>query len=135
MPDGSIYAGIAASVTFIIGLIAHAMKLTWKVSKLDAEIRQELREEFDAQLDNMQRDIKKLEDEAMDIYRRQVGETNAAIRQKIHDVETWNRDTFVRKDSFETVVGRIEKSLEKLGDRFEEKMEKILERAASYKKD
>lgn len=109
---------------FIMGLIAHSVKITARFAKSEKDLRQE----FYAQLDNLQRDMKKLETETMDVYRRDVGETAAAIRQKIHDVETWNRDTFVRKDDFDLVIGRIEKSLDKLGDRFEEKIDALLDR-------
>jgi hypothetical protein len=45
---------------------------------------------------------------------REFGEIAAAIRQKIHEVETWARDEFVRKGSFEHGMGRVEKML---GDR------------------
>jgi hypothetical protein len=63
-----------------------------------------------------------------DTLRHEFGETAAALRTKIHDVETWNRDTFVRKDSFEMVIGRLEKSLEKLGDKIEDRIERLADR-------
>lgn len=113
-----------AIVAFILGLLAHAIKLTWRISQMELDIR----EDVDANVDNIQRDVRKLEAETVEAHRREVGETVSAIRQKIHDVETWNRDTFVRKETFEQVIGRIEKSLDKLGDRFEEKMDRLIER-------
>lgn len=118
---------IYVSAATAISAIAYAVKLTWKVRGIEREIR----DDMDAQIDNLQRDIVKLQSAGMeraDTLRHEFGETGAAIRQKIHDVETWNRDTFVRKESFELVVNRIEKSMEKLGDRFEEKLDRLVER-------
>src|SRR5258705_13277125 len=99
-----------AIVAFILVLLAHELKMTWRISQMELDIR----EDVDANVDNLQRDVRKLEAETVEAHRREVGETVSAIRQKIHDVETWNRDTFVRKETFEQVIGRIEKSLDKL---------------------
>ena len=44
-----------------------------------------------------------------------MGETATALRTKIHDVEMWARDTFVRKDSFDGGFTRLEKVI---SDRF-----------------
>lgn len=90
---------------------------------------------MDAQIDNVMLDIKAVERSGVergDTIRHEFGETASAMRQKMHDMETWNRDNFVRKESFELVVSRIEKSMEKLGDRFEEKLDKIVERIQQH---
>lgn len=122
--------GIYISAATAIALVAHAIRATWHIRGIETEIRTDM----DAQIDNLQRDITKLEKAGMEraeTLRHEFGETGSALRTKIHEVETWNRDTFVRKESFEMVVGRIEKtfeksveklekSIEKLGDRFEE---------------
>lgn len=120
--------GIPIAVgTFCLAVLAYAIKLTWQVSRIEKEQQ----EYTDAQIDNLQRDVVNLERETItkaETLRHDAGEMGSAIRQKIHEIETWNRDTFVRKDSFELVVGRIEKSMEKLGDRVEEKLEKFWEK-------
>jgi len=46
---------------------------------------------------------------------REIGESILAMRTKVHEVETWARDTFVRKDSFEGGFTRLEKVI---SDRF-----------------
>lgn len=115
------------SIGTALAAIGYAVRLTWKASRVEKE----LREDMDAQVDNLQRDVVKLERaglERAETIRHEFGETASALRQKIHEVETWNRDTFVRKESFELVVGRIEKSIEKLGDRFEDKLDKLVEK-------
>ena len=122
--DSGIYIGIG---TFGLAVVAYAVRLTWQVSRIEKEQR----EYTDAQVDNLQRDMNEQASTGAiraETIRHEAGEMGAAIRQKIHEVETWNRDTFVRKDSFEIVVNRIEKSMEKLGDRVEEKLEKFWER-------
>ncbi len=123
--------GIYISAGTAIAVIGYAVRLTWEVRTLEKEIR----EEMSAEVDNIQRDVGKLSTtciERSESIRHEFGETSAAIRQKVHDVETWNRDTFVRKESFELVVGRIEKSIERLGDRFEEKLDKLVERIQQH---
>jgi hypothetical protein len=122
--DTGIYVAIG---TFCLALLAYAVKLTWQVSRIE----QEQREYTDAQVDNLKRDMTNLERDSVgrgDNIRQETGEMGAALRQKVHEMETWNRDTFVRKDSFELVVGRIEKSIEKMTDKLEDKIDKMAER-------
>lgn len=126
MADVGIYIGIG---TFALAVIGYAVKLTWQVTRIE----QEIRDDMDAQIDNVQRDIKGVERDCIgrgDTLRHETGEVGAALRQKIHDVEMFTRDTFVRKDTFESVMTRIENSIEKLGDRLEEKIDKMKGRDA-----
>lgn len=119
-----IYAGLGS---LALAIIVHAVRATWTLRTLEKD----LKEYFDAQVDNTHRDVVNLERSGMEraeTLRHEFGETGNALRTKIHEMETWNRDTFVRKDSFEMVINRIEKSMEKLGDRFEEKLDKLVER-------
>lgn len=120
-------AAIVVSAGTALAAIGYAVRITWKISRIEKEIR----DDFNAEIDNCQRDNAKLVRESLDrgeTLRHEFGETAAALRTKIHDVETWNRDTFVRKDSFEMVIGRLEKSLEKLGDKIEDRLEKLADR-------
>lgn len=121
MADTGIYIAIG---TFCLAIVVYAVRLTWQVSRIEKEQQ----EYTDAKIDNLQQDMAKLEREGVGVLRHDTGEMGSAIRQKIHEMETWNRDTFVRKDSFELVIGRLEKSMEKLGDRVEEKLEKFWEK-------
>jgi hypothetical protein len=125
VPEIGIYIAIG---TFCLAILGYAVTLTWALSRIEKEQQ----EYTDAQIDNLQRDMANLERETInkvETFRHDAGEMGAAIRQKMHEMETWNRDTFVRKDSFELVINRIEKSMEKLGDRVEEKLEKLWEKA------
>lgn len=80
--------------------------------------------------EDFKKDIARLEREARergDTYRNEFGETCSAIRQKIHDVEVFSRDHFVSKDSFEAVIDRFERTVEKMTDRLETKFEKAVD--------
>lgn len=123
-----IYVGLAS---LAVAIVAHAVRATWALSRVEKE----LRDYFDAQIDNMQRDVVKLEragSERGETLRHEFGETGNALRTKIHEVETWNRDTFVRKDSFEMVISRIEKSMEKAVDKIENRIETMFERYKNH---
>jgi hypothetical protein len=112
----------------MLSVVGMAVKTTRAVSKSETEMRSDM----DAQVDNLQRDIARLDRDAIargDTYRQEFGETASAIRQKLHDVEVFTRDHFVSKDSFELVVGRLEKSIEKLGDKIEDKLERFFQRS------
>jgi hypothetical protein len=122
--DYGLYLAAASLIITIIGC-------TVKLTRSARDLEQEVRKDMDAQIDNVQRDIKNSLDrsaEREDRLRHEFGETASALRAKIHDVETWNRDNFVRKGSFEMVIGRIEGSIEKLGDKLEARIDKAIER-------
>ena len=101
-----------------LAVIGYAVKLTWQASRVEKSMREDFK-----------KDIGRLEREARergDTYRNEFGETCAAIRQKIHDVEVFSRDHFVSKDSFEAVIDRFERTVEKMTDRLETKFEKAV---------
>lgn len=115
--------GIAGIFLTVVGM---AVKFSRSVSNSEIEIRSDM----DAQVDNLQRDIARLERasvERAEVIRHETGEMGAALRAKIHEFETWSRDEFVRKSSFEQVVGRLESSIEKMTDRLEKKFDKAVE--------
>jgi hypothetical protein len=52
----------------------------------------------------------------------------SALSSKVYQVEIWARDEFVRKASFETVVARLEKGMEQLGQKVEGAVDKMAQR-------
>jgi hypothetical protein len=50
------------------------------------------------------------------------------LSDKVFQIEIWARDEFVRKSSFDLVTSRIEKSIEKIGDRIEVKFDELTKR-------
>jgi hypothetical protein len=121
--DPAIYISLGTAVV----VIAHIIRATWNARGLVSEMR----EHIDAQLDNLQRDVTKLEKTGMEraeTLRHEFGETGQALRTKIHEMETWNRDNFVRTDVFDSVVNRIEKSMEKGFDKIDKHIENAFQR-------
>lgn len=115
MADLAIYISGTAALS-AVGL---AIRVTWLLSRIEKSLR-----------DDMRKDVSRLEREAVvrgESYRQEFGETAAAIRQKIHDVEVFSRDHFVSKDSFEAVVSRFERTVEKMTDRLETKFDKAVD--------
>ncbi len=113
----SIAAVWIAGMTFAALVIAYAVRITWAIGSNNESIRSDMEERFAERDRNIaERDTR---------LHREIGETFAAMRGKIHEMEMWNRDHFVRKESFELVVGRIEKSIEKMGDKLEEKLDQM----------
>lgn len=49
----------------------------------------------------------------------------AALSGKLYQVEIWARDEFVRKGSFETVVSRLERTMELMGTKIETAVDKM----------
>jgi hypothetical protein len=49
----------------------------------------------------------------------------AALSAKLYQVEIWARDEFVRKGSFETVVARLERTMELMGTKIEAAVDKM----------
>ena len=114
----------------LLALAGAVIKLAFAVGGKNRQIEDQSGsiEQMEAEIDNLQRDNVKLRAdvlERLETMRHETGEMGNALRTKIHDVETWNRDTFVRKDSFEMVIGRLEKSIEKLGDKIEDRLDRI----------
>jgi hypothetical protein len=70
-------------------------------------------------------------EERQDKAAREHGEALSALRQKIHEVEMWARDTFVRRDSFLAVVNEVKSGFNDLGKRIEQRLERMEEKIDS----
>jgi uncharacterized coiled-coil DUF342 family protein len=103
--------GVIASLALNIGIAL--VGATWGISKIETAVRKaidEHREKYDQDLNELGRNF---------------GETSAALRQKVHEVETWARDTFVRRDSFLAMVTEVRSSVDALGARIEKRLERM----------
>jgi len=101
--------------------------VVWKITRMGNEIRDHIDTETRI-LNSKLADIQRQQLEEVAGLRREAGESIAAIRTKVHEIETWARDEFVRKGSFETVVARMEKGIEGLGEKSERRLDKMAER-------
>lgn len=101
---------------FLLNIGVAVIGATWGVSKIreGAQIQASiLRDEFDLKLRASERAF---------------GETINAIRQKIVDGELWNRDHFVRRDSFLLVSQKFEESLSSMVERMERRLDRVEEK-------
>lgn len=105
------------TITIIVGLIVSTMGMliagTWRLSSSVNELKIAIalaRDEIEAKQDSQMREI---------------GETISAVRQKIHEIEIWSRDTFIRRDSFFQVTTDTRQAIQTLGDRLEKRLERI----------
>lgn len=103
-----------------LNILVAVVGLTWFVSKIRETVRDEIathREKFDGELHSL---------------RLNTGEIAAALRQKITEVELFNRDTFMRRDSFYEAMkgygadirdqfGKVEQRLERMESKIDSK--------------
>jgi tetrahydromethanopterin S-methyltransferase subunit G len=85
------------------------------------------RKDIDGRLDEIDEKI----DDKINRQAREFGETVAAIRQKMQDVEIWGRDNYVKKDSFALVTDRISREVKDFGDRIDKRLERMEEKIDS----
>lgn len=109
---------------FVLNLILIAVGGTWKLSRVEASINKTIfdhRREIDERIVELMQEFERriVENE------RRYGETVAALRTKIHDVETWARDEFVRKGSFSLVAAEIKISVGDLGKEIKTRLERM----------
>lgn len=126
MNDYGLYLNVATLLALIGGIVKITLHVSGgkadldkSISQTEAEIRKEAND-MERQLIDM---IEKKERESIaraENLRQATGEMGTAIRAKIHDMECWNRDNFVTNKSFEAQVDRLEKSIDKVGDKLEE---------------
>lgn len=108
--------------------------VVWKLTRVESGIREKIESETKSLDEKLARvherlaGVERQQLEELAVLRREAGESIAAIRTKVHEIETWARDEFVRKGSFETVVSRMEKGIESLGEKIERRLDKMAER-------
>src|SRR6266702_702768 len=140
--DYGIYINIATLIAIVGGIVKITLHVSDGQAKLDkaidqseAELKQDmtdLERRLTAMVENKEResfaraDVLRQADEAL---MRHAGELGNALRTKIHEFETWSRDEFVRKGSFEMVVGRLEKSIERIGEKIDDMPKTVVELA------
>lgn len=130
--------GFYLNLGTILALVGSVGAGVWRFSRVEKAILdagkqgdEELRNEMEAKFENVGRDVLRLERDntgRAEIMRHETGEMGAALRAKIHEVEMFTRDTFVSKQSFEIVINRMEKMMDKLGDRLESKLDGMARR-------
>lgn len=86
---------LIAAASLELVILSSAIGVVWKLSRIEVGLRSEFTKEI------------------------------AAAHAKIYQVEIWARDEFVRKGSFESVVTRLENSMQLLGSKIESAVDKM----------
>ena len=95
-------AGVVWSVRFEVRVMRHDLKnISQEQITLESAIS-ELKKEMGLQFDQVEREL---------------GETIAAMREKVTQVELYMRDNFVRKETFSQVLSEIRGSILRIEDR------------------
>lgn len=77
---------------------------TWKIAGVQAGIM--------AAIANHKKEVA----DSIEVHQRIMGETIAAVRQKINEVELWGRDHFVRSDEFTHALADINQTMTRMDD-------------------
>lgn len=106
-----------STILTVLGFLGTAgvilVTVTWRLSIVVTELKDAIaksRDEIEERQDRISRDF---------------GETAAAIRQKVHEIETWARDEFVRKDSFESILTRSERTISEQFREIKDRLERM----------
>lgn len=117
-----IWEGGVALATLVLSFIMSAISGTWILGKSRTKLTEKI--------DEIRLELERKIDQETDIAVHDFGETVSAIRQKMTDMELWNRDTFVTKATFNLVAAqnrdfwqRFEDKMDKRLDRIEEKLD------------
>ena len=116
METGTIIALVACLALLLnVGLTIYSggWNLSNKIADMEGRLRRDLNE-LKTELETRQ-----------DATARNNGEGLSALRQKMHEVEIWVRDTFVRRDSFLAVISEVKTGLNDLGTRLEKRLERM----------
>lgn len=104
------------TISLIVTLVAMAAGGVWKLSRVEAALRTDIKQSRDEV------------EQKQDRVSREFGETVTAIRQKLHDVELWTANTFLRRDSFDRAQEDIKAEMKALGDKLEARLERMEEK-------
>lgn len=116
-----IWLGVAG---FVVNVIVLAITGTWALSRHGRAIESAIyksRQETDVEIDKLRMELRTEHDD----FLRRFGDSLAAIRQKMTDVELWARDEFVRRDDFYRILDGINKSIAALGDKIDARIDKL----------
>lgn len=120
--DYAIVGALAASISSFVGLLKFWTGYSDRVTEAKGIAVNALQEAAEAKNDHdalreKVDELTRTHGDLIDRRSREIGDSLAAIRQKITDVELWNRDNFVKRDDFALAMKELKDSnmrLEKL---------------------
>ena len=107
--DSVLQVIVANAIVVIGGLVTVSVRMTWKA----AEIRAEILRAVEAHVKDDTTEFAEVRNE-IDSTARAFGETIAALRQRIGDVELNSANTYVRRDGFYKSIEQVTMSISSL---------------------
>lgn len=108
-----------AAVSFVLNIVVLAIIGIWKLSRVEVALNSAI---------NLARaDIEDKQAQSI----REFGETAAALRQKIHDVEVWTSNTlhgFLRTEAFNRIHDGLSTNLQQFSDRIDTRLGRLEEK-------
>lgn len=136
---GSAPSWVTTVATSVLSAVLGAAGAAWRARGLLADIddkhdkkvadaKKEIKDEHDRLFREAKEEHIRLSREVKeeaDTLAHSFGEGLSAIRQKVHEVETWNRDNFVRREDFFEAMKTIHRSLENLSSELKMSMTEV----------
>ena len=116
-PSSTTIGVIVGLVSFVGSILASGASLSWKARG----VVEEADKKVEAKATELRSEFKKAHED----FLKDVSETFIAIRQKIVDVEIWNRDNFVRREDFTAIVTGLNRSIEALGSKIDARLQEM----------
>ena len=107
------------TITLILSLIAMSAGGVWQLSRVEAALRKDItrsRDEIEAKQDQQMRDF---------------SERFSGLEKKVHEVELWTANTFIRRESFYKIKDEITGEMKALGERLEARLVRMEEKLDS----
>ncbi len=136
-------ADAIALATLGFTVLVAGVGATWGIGRVRDAVRDELsvsEQRIEAKIEDIERtlagkveDVERTSNSRIEGLRHEVGEGISAVRQKIHEVELWGRDNYVKQKQYDAFITLLTQNLrmefQKLEDRFnrvEDKLDKKL---------
>lgn len=110
--DTTQWIPVAAFVLTAIGTVAGVV---WKLTRVELRLIEKItsaRAEIDDHLERQAREF---------------GEVASALRTKVHEVEVWARDTFVRRDGFYKVKEELTAELKSVAAQINQRIDRLVD--------
>lgn len=112
---------------FLLALVGQIVYGVWFLARLKEELTELLVKKTQEIDDKYNKECGELH-EKINTATQRFGETVAAIRQKIHEVEMWGRDHFAQKGDIEKDLDRIHALIENVGRNMQDSFNKLEKR-------
>ncbi len=95
---------------FVLNVLVIGVGGVWKLSRVETAIREDISKQ------------QQYTDAEFGKVRREFGETVAAIRQKLHEIELWSRDHFVLRPAFDAALGQVASAIHTMDEKIEARL-------------